>query len=803
MGPLPSQADVAAMFSKRHVSQGETQKRLYGGNHEKFANKCAQMILAAAEQLRAQPHSELFLTFFNQFREGRRAIMIENDKDGSYSSTRFGAYRGDPERKHEPFNMLTTLYGFEVSGYWTNGYEPLRAICSEGVNRVMDQVPEGGRHREEYEIAGYSIHEEGEWAKYETNPKRLLKKYSKAFSRAEMLLSLKEDVVKKMGVNPRGKKKKGDLYIIDPKDIYNELKNKGFPKHFVEVACAIFVRVLDNPKALKELKESAPKFYAKLRLQTAMNILGHRTGVLADKYSIVSSRVCVPFGGKLCNVTFSKRVTLTKPDGTQSTELLHQDLHLLHETIQALGQMFKEAMRESDFSKLKERVALFRWSYGNACPNWRGDGAIGNMLELLIYIAKGYRPRYAPDSMPSGECLVRGPRAFVEAYNEIVLFDDAVSPSPELTELFGKDPQRDALLEFVAKINQAAEPQSLFLEQLQIFQQFCKQLKLEILHQDGSVRFSKNYGQRRDDPTTEAKLYSQSGIPQSLQAAAATRVSTYLEKLEPDTKSRQFKQENRIFESQVAGYQVRTDAILHSGMEQMKWSLLSQDIALLKQVGYPIDDAISRAVGGAEDAVSEAFKNLDVLGQIRVNFPEKYREMRLAGVTYVLRFQDFLAGCPSKSYEGLIEVNQQLCIPTASGVKTIPLSSLFSTYSWGINQDGTVVSPPDCMKSAKRFLLLQHQDCLLIEETLPLMAEIFAEAVREQEENLFLEKVALLQWVYTNCAPCLGGDALIGEWLEMALLMSRGLKPAKIPRGMSLVMGAEEYISFFLVNRQK
>ncbi|MCH9703774.1 MAG: hypothetical protein K0U13_03195, partial [Chlamydiae bacterium] len=192
-------------------------------------------------------------------------------------------------------------------------------------------------------------------------------------------------------------------------------------------ALQLLSNCLSNPEILALYKQRQPKAYELGRVESAyVTMMLSLCRNHQERFSILSTHVAIPYKGKRTYVNMSKR--LSDMSGAKPiTMLLHQDLHLLPDTIKALGTMYSEALAAPDFETLKERVALFRWSYGNACPNWRGDGAVGNMFELAAYIAKGHRPRYAPGSMPSGDCLARGPKAFLEAYDAIVLFDLPIS----------------------------------------------------------------------------------------------------------------------------------------------------------------------------------------------------------------------------------------------------------------------------------------------------------------------------------------------------------------------------------------
>ena len=89
--------------------------------------------------------------------------------------------------------------------------------------------------------------------------------------------------------------------------------------------------------------------------------------------------------------------------------VVHQDPFLLERTQQACAKIFTDALawsNEDSLEKLKDQVALLRFVYGNSMPCCRGDGAIGDWLELAIYRHHGFtQTRHNNKVLPCFELL--------------------------------------------------------------------------------------------------------------------------------------------------------------------------------------------------------------------------------------------------------------------------------------------------------------------------------------------------------------------------------------------------------------
>ena len=106
--------------------------------------------------------------------------------------------------------------------------------------------------------------------------------------------------------------------------------------------------------------------------------------------------------------------------------LLHHDPRMIRETLDDISKIFAHAiawdqLRES-VDDLKDRVALLRYLYANCMPCLRGDGAIGDWLELLIYRYHGFvNTRFSSERLPNFEPMVHTLLGYRARYDEIII----------------------------------------------------------------------------------------------------------------------------------------------------------------------------------------------------------------------------------------------------------------------------------------------------------------------------------------------------------------------------------------------
>jgi hypothetical protein len=93
-----------------------------------------------------------------------------------------------------------------------------------------------------------------------------------------------------------------------------------------------------------------------------------------------------------------------------SAVIIHQDPLLIDDTLTAVAELFKQAIlwnpKTDTKQELKNRVALFRYAYAHCTPCHRGDGAIGDWLELALYRYHGFTDtRFTQDKLACFETL--------------------------------------------------------------------------------------------------------------------------------------------------------------------------------------------------------------------------------------------------------------------------------------------------------------------------------------------------------------------------------------------------------------
>lgn len=150
-------------------------------------------------------------------------------------------------------------------------------------------------------------------------------------------------------------------------------------------------------------------------------------------YVIGTLRLELEKGQMFC---ISKRITWLYQDWVQdpiermrqhsNAYILHQDPFLLERTENACAQIFADAInwnrKTSSLDALKEKVALLRFVYGNSMPCFRGDGAVGDWLELDIYRYHGFKnTKHNAKVLPCFELLSTTRLSeYIEAYKTTI-----------------------------------------------------------------------------------------------------------------------------------------------------------------------------------------------------------------------------------------------------------------------------------------------------------------------------------------------------------------------------------------------
>ena len=106
--------------------------------------------------------------------------------------------------------------------------------------------------------------------------------------------------------------------------------------------------------------------------------------------------------------------------------VIHQDVFLIEDTLQAIAEIFSEAIlwdkKAEELEALKDKVALIRFMYAFCMPCLRGDGAIGDWMELAVYKYHGFKnTRHNSKTMPCFEPLASTSfSSYRERYNETI-----------------------------------------------------------------------------------------------------------------------------------------------------------------------------------------------------------------------------------------------------------------------------------------------------------------------------------------------------------------------------------------------
>ncbi len=89
--------------------------------------------------------------------------------------------------------------------------------------------------------------------------------------------------------------------------------------------------------------------------------------------------------------------------------VIHQDPFLIERTQNACSQIFADILAwdsTKPLDSLKDNIALLRFVYGNSMPCCRGDGAIGDWLELALYRYHGFEDtKHNGNRLPCFELL--------------------------------------------------------------------------------------------------------------------------------------------------------------------------------------------------------------------------------------------------------------------------------------------------------------------------------------------------------------------------------------------------------------
>lgn len=108
--------------------------------------------------------------------------------------------------------------------------------------------------------------------------------------------------------------------------------------------------------------------------------------------------------------------------------VIHQDPFLIQRTQDFCAKLFADILtwdRTKPLDDLKDRVALLRFTYAYSMPCERGDGAVGDWLELALYRHHGFvKTRHDPAQLPCFEPLSTiDPADYLKKYRNTVIVE--------------------------------------------------------------------------------------------------------------------------------------------------------------------------------------------------------------------------------------------------------------------------------------------------------------------------------------------------------------------------------------------
>ncbi len=207
-----------------------------------------------------------------------------------------------------------------------------------------------------------------------------------------------------------------------------------------------------------------------------------------------------------------------------------------------------------------------------------------------------------------------------------------------------------------------------------------------------------------------------------------------------------------------------------------------QDVSAI-QKSIPTHHQICSALGG-DFSLDEINNNYDLQKKLKEKLPDAYRN-----INFIRTITAMNAPFPSPK---IIDFDQRICDGDSNHLKNIfligtlraeiggQLVALSRYVSWLYTnyREDPVQRMERCSK-----VFVWHQDPFLNERTLAEIATLFKKAVQwdKKTESLSVLKnqVALIRWLFAHCMPSARGDGAIGDWLELSLYYTHGLRGTK------------------------
>lgn len=350
----------------------------YGGKQEEYQRLAEEAISKATDAIKyaqesGQKLTETFFVLMRNLQEERHRIAVLHETP---DSSLFGRYRAAPDTKFEEaqsgyFSPYTPL---------SEPYEEYNAICMDQLYRLLNSLKRSPEsfidkkvHREET-VLGRKCSFACEILDYKDLDERKMDKNH-----------INSDLERITGSD------KADKFFKDYA-VMNSLR-VDYPAFYTRLTTYAFTNEISQifPSTKLTFGESGRISAVKGHPRNRKNayVMGTLHLEVMPGRSLPLMR-CITW---LYQDYESDPLDRMKDNST--IVIIHQDPFLVEETLHAIAQVFESAVSwnsaKDSLEDLKGRVALLRFSYAHCMPCFRGDGAVGDWIELAIYRFHGFR----------------------------------------------------------------------------------------------------------------------------------------------------------------------------------------------------------------------------------------------------------------------------------------------------------------------------------------------------------------------------------------------------------------------------
>ncbi|MCH9610794.1 MAG: hypothetical protein S4CHLAM81_00890 [Chlamydiales bacterium] len=173
--------------------------------------------------------------------------------------------------------------------------------------------------------------------------------------------------------------------------------------------------ITTNPETLAQFHESAPQLFTRAKLSAVLAEMDPEYRLIIER-DLVCIQHFVEGEEQLCWVgLIDQRGELSQ------LRVVHQDPPKISKTVEHIAELFSEVLQfHGPIEELRQMVAKLRWLYASCMPCHRGDGAVGDWLELIIYSYHGYQAAFNQSFMPNVEPLVLALDDYCERYRDLI-----------------------------------------------------------------------------------------------------------------------------------------------------------------------------------------------------------------------------------------------------------------------------------------------------------------------------------------------------------------------------------------------